>query len=368
MGDVKIIVDTGVDKTKCNVIYDGIDKSFYINNVFSAVHNMSPDLLEIYNDDESMIFNINTVFMDHSIIGNFANGKIYDNEFNTSTEVLHYNNTVRVPKYNQDITVLLLHAILFRAINILKNRLGVEYSGVNLSFDIIFLEYKSDIAKVKLILTEILSKITKLNMVLPSNVIPVNIDKISFIPRGYCAYAACVFNKNREYIHENKYLLNHKVLICDIGSLQTDFTIIENNNMYNFELTINSGLKKMFDNVITNMMLNGIIIKSDVINKYIETGKSENADEIHRNIVSEFDNYISKCLLELTQTLKAENIDLNIITDMIICGKGAILDIEDYFLKALKTTYNKDIKLVTYNDSCEDLNIIGANILSYYLV
>lgn len=395
-GNANLIIDLGNSSTKC-IVQFGKDaqtgkfreRRFDIPNVFAPI-SQDYEVSSDYNDATSTILYVDTTLNDKVIKGYFCNGELQEKEKPLST----IKPSATSKKYDLDSTVLSYNLAFLFAFKAIMNMQRIsDYSQLDITWNIVTLLPPGDIDAGREPIKNILFNIKEINSIYPECKIPVNINRVTVLPEGFCAYAAVVYDKGIVYREENKFLVEETVLVFDIGAGTTDCLLIKNNKLVqNSKYTVTQGGNNVYQYVRRKLKTKGLDlddadIRAGVVTGVVKDGSKEidiadiindAKEEIATKIISEFQDYI-----EVT------DIKLRSIGYVLVCGGGSmnnesenIMALSDKVIERFKQlspnsgrveipyhTVTKeladgDLKKVEERISPRDLNLLGASILA----
>ena len=364
-------MDFGVELTKCVVVYNKDYIIFDVNSQFATVSSVNDTLLQSYSPYDSYILNVDSAINGNKILGEFVNGELQKKEFLASNESLKFTKS-KTKKYKQDVIILILQLAIFKAYQQIKLKYNVDDSS--LLVDFVFLFNKNEIAEAKSCLNTLIHEITTVNTVFPKDTISVQCNSIKYFPKGYSALASCLFNTDKTYNKANKQYLGQKIIVLDIGTLESSCIVSNNNSLVDYYYNYPYGLDKILVNIRTNLLLEGNVIKVDDIIDFTRTGDSVYKASLIKNISIELNRFFADFLNSLTQDLNNNSIDFSTMQTILVCGKVLIFDdIENIITSIVNEKLNKNFNLVKIPDLSDielkstDLNILGACILSDFI-
>lgn len=331
-GNAILVVDLGNSSTKGKVMF-GKDangkyrfRKFDIPNVFAPIdkdYEVSSD----YSTDNSTILRTNTSLNGISICGDFCTGELQARERAMSA----IKPSATRKKWECESTVLSMRMAFYQAAKCIMEMQHVsDFDQLDLNWKVVVLLPPGDVDNGKAPITEIIKNISTVDAVFPEVSLPINVETVTVLPEGYCAYIATVYDVGQVYRPEYKYLTEEVIIIFDIGAGTTDVCLVRKNKLIqNSRHTITQGGNNVYQQVKRKLQLDGIDIDDDSIRAgilcgYVKDGSkkidivdkiNQARNEIADKIISAFQDFI-----------EMSDIKLRSVGYAITCGGGAMSD------------------------------------------
>ena len=371
-----LIVEFEKYNTRCIVIYKNKKYFFTINNIFGIAKDNDLTIPNEYSDNSSVV-SINTSFNGNTIIGNYINGKLQDDKVFDTWGSLQFSDSEK--KYKQDVIVLVIRIIIYRALLELKNHNDIINIYEKVDWNMIILMPRDEIHDGRLVLNDILKNLTTINMYHPKLILDTKIESIEYIPEGLCAYIACAYD-NRSNID----VKNSSTLVLDAGMSGVTISLIENNKL-NKEIYFktNKSLNDTVESVVNELMLRGVNLKKgDILNKVFYNKSTINDFSVETEFNKSIKDVANSIYREVISYLSNNNIELSGIDNILITGKGAMCGCSNLhsLRHELYSLFDERINLIELpnnsivengierNVDFSDLNLIGASILSDVII
>lgn len=402
-GKAILVVDLGNSSTKCKVKF-GKDvntgkwkeRDFELMNSFSFVdrgYEVSSD----YSPNTSTILDVDINVEGMEVKGLVCNGELQANEF----PMRAMKPTANQKKYETKESALSIRlAFLHACKELLAMNRQTDFSQIAVSWDVVTLLPPGDVAIGTDKMTELIKNVKTVKSVYPEASVDINVENVTVLPEGFCAYAGTVYDTGMVIRPDYQYLLEETVMIFDIGAGTTDCLIMKNNKLVqDSKHTITQGGNNVFALVKREVQMHGHDIdendlREGIIKGYIKDGakKIDIVEYVNKAKRAVAENIIH----DLRLHLEALNTKLRSIGYIIVCGGGSMQDSDCESIVPLSQQIVEEFKnyspncelvtlpkrVVTKNNNDEDgtsvrveeqispraLNLIGASILAEKLV
>lgn len=402
-GTATLIVDLGNSGTRC-VVKFGVNskgqkrvKRFILPNVFYdyPVNDTENPIVvkdldsDIYNEDNSNIFNYKGIF--------YCSGELASVEHGKSS----IRPTALEKKYNAITTELSFNLAFFKAYEIIADWMNCNIDSVDVDWKVACLmppqdmdaiggsknEEERDVKGSKLMINRI-REVTQIDFKMPEVKKEINIESVRIFPEGFCSLMAVIFKDagivRKEYadlLDEDSY-----TMIIDIGAGTTDCVVAKGPKIlpytkFSAEIGGNNVHQNLRNLLKTNKSLNIDDIKARRASEVGVTKKGAIEIDVSKEVNMAREEIARKLKNEIVQFLESTDLNIQSISYVLVCGGGSessvndkLIPLSSYLVKFLKEQC-QEISLVELPKEEDEngnfvemsprlLNIIGASIMA----
>lgn len=328
-GNAILVLDLGNSSTKATVKFGKnssgryYGKTYDLSNRFALLPS-DYKVAEEYTDENSTIIDVDTYVGNNHVLGRFCNGALQEREF----PLVSIKPGARDKKWNLDASALSIRlAFLFAFRGIMQLSRCYDPEQFDISWSVVALLPAGDLDAGREKLTQLIMSCDLVTSVLPEMRFDVNVNNVTVLAEGFCAFAGILYDSGRTLRTGYEYLKNETVLLFDIGAGTTNCMLIrENQLVQGSKYTISQGGNNVTALVRNKLMFEGLdvddsSVRSGVISGFVRDGAknidiTEHVDsaklEVASKIVSSFEDYLN------TLDIKMRSIGY-----ILICGGGS---------------------------------------------
>lgn len=333
-GTAILVVDFGNSSTKCTVLF-GKDsqtgryreRKFELSNVFAPIEDdyvVSPD----YSNASSTILNVKSSVNGMQVDGHFCNGELQEHERPMAT----IKPSAFDKKYNLEATILSLRlALLHGYKSIMSMQRVSDENQMDIKWKVVTLLPPGDIDVGRDAMSDLIKEVKEVDSVFPAMKFKVDIETVTVLPEGFCAYAAVIYDKGQIYRRGFEHLKDETVMVFDIGAGTTDCMIIRNNKLIqDSKHTVEQGGNNVHNLVRKELRMQGLDLDERAIINGVVSGKVKDGATtigIANKVNSAKDKVAQKIISDFQDYLSTVDIRMRSIGYVLICGGGSMSDV-----------------------------------------